>query len=1058
MNVYTQNHFLKGKVTDEDGKKMPGATIVEVDANDRIINGTMADLDGNYSISLSSSNTTVKFSFVGYKSVEKQIAGESELNVKLIPETRSIDEVVVTGSKMSSSLTNVAERDKTGSSVTVDMSKIKSSSVTSVGDALQGQVAGLDIMGGGSPGGGSNIVIRGLGSLAGSEPLIVVDGIIQQVSTSDVDLGSADSEDIGQLVSIAPEDIKEVRVLKDAAETAKWGSKGANGVIEIITLSGKRGKTKFDINYKKSFQVEAPTIPMLNGDEYQSMQLEMWHNARGVFDVPSEIANDKDWFNYYNYAQNTDWLGEITRVGQVDDFGFRFSGGGDKTTYYSSINYQNNKGTVLNTGNRRFSGRVNLDYRISTKLRLNTQIVYTNIYKDDNWKRNRRDNIRRNAYTKSPNMAIYEFDEFGSQTDNFFNPVRSYQGDGVRYYNPVAMANLSDNDRANNKFQTNFNLNYRPTDWFRLRQMVSFQFDNTKSKQFLPYTAIGTRWLDNENNSATEANRSGVLLSTRTTAFLTLITNPTHYLSGTLMWETSSSNSEYIRTSSSNGASVVITDPSGNAIKGGIRSSYSQVNDVGALAQVLYKLFDKHIFQASARADANSKFGATYRWGVFPSVSYAWRFSDEPFIKSLGVFDDSKIRVSWGRTGNSGGVGAYDRHGFFADAHVSGRGSSYLTMPTLIPTRPELERLKWETSEQINIGCDISMFSNRFNFSLEWYQKETQDILWRNYDIPSASGFDELERYNEGGIMNQGWEFSTRATAIRNNEFSLSFNFNVFNNRNSFTKFPPNLITEQNTDLSNNEFPVKAEIGTPVGSFFGLRYEGVYPTSADAMARNADGSIKYDSKGNPIPMNFKGIYQFEGGDAKYKDINYDGIIDINDVVYLGDSNPDFAGGFGFNTRYREFQVNANFLYRAGFQIVNEIAMETESMNNKNNQSTAVLHRWRKPGQDFEGILPRAYLDNPANNLGSDRYVENGDFVRLNSVSVSYDFGKTSFFKELKLDDFKVTFIGRKLFTLTNYSGQDPEISNRVKDPFWFGTDNGEVPPPIVYAINFDIGF
>ena len=1054
MNANAQNHFLSGQVTDEEGIGIPGATIVELDENERIIKGAITDLDGNYSISLISSDATVTFSFIGYVTVVEHVSGRSELDIQLVSESRSIDEVVVTASRVTSAVTNVTERDRTGSSVTVDMSEMQGQSLTSVGDALQGLVSGLDIMGGGSPGSGSNIVIRGLGSLGGSRPLIVVDGIIQQVPTDDIDFSSADAEDIGQLVSIAPEDIKEVKVLKDAAETAVWGARGANGVLEITTLTGRRGETKFDINYKRSLQIEPPGIPLLNGDEYQSLQLEMWHNAEGVFALPPEIANDKDWFNYHNYAQNTDWIGAISRPGQIDDFGFRFSGGGDRTTYFASVNYQNNIGTVLNTSNKRFTGRLNLDYRISTKLRLSTRISYVNIYKEDNWRSN---DIRKTAYAKAPNMSIYEFDEFGNESDNFFTPFDSYQGDGVRFYNPVAIAHLSIDDRAQNNFQTNFDLDYRVYDWLNLRQTVSFQFGNTKMFEFLPYNAIGARWLDNNNNSSKERNTSGVTLTSRTRAFITAIDNVTHHLSSTLLWEASSNSSEFIQTATSNAGSVAITDPAGNALKGNIQSGSSQVNDLGGLFLLLYKFRDKHIFQINTRVDASSMFGSTFRWGVFPSFSYGWRFSDEYFIRNLGVFNDSRLRASWGRTGNSGGVRAYDRHGFIAESNISGRGSSYLGMPTLIPTQPELQRLKWETADQYNIGLDIAMLRDRLHLTFELYRKDTKDVLWRNYNVPSASGFNQIVRYNEGSIRNQGWEADIRATVVRTKDFNLAFNFNIYNNRNTFTQFPPNLITEQNTDLQNNRFPVKAEVGTPVGSFFGLRYLGVYPTSADAVARTSEGNIKYDTNGKPIPMNFKGIYQFEGGDAMYQDMNHDGIIDINDAVYLGDSNPDFAGGFGFNTRYKQLRVNLNFVYRTGYQIVNEVSMITESMNGRSNQSTAVLHRWRRPGQNYEGMLPRAYLNNPANNLGSDRYVENGDFLRLNSISVNYDF-EGRIIEKLNLDQLRLGFNGRKLFTMTKYSGQDPEVSNKVKDPFWFGTDNGLVPPSIILSLSIEIKF
>jgi len=1051
--LQAQSHVVRGNVSDDTGG-LPGVTIVEVDENERVITGTTTDFDGNYTLQIANPNGTINFSMVGFTTRSVEVEGRNIINVLLEPAMQMMDEVIVSASRASSSLTNVSERDRTGSAVSVDMSQMQGLSVTSVGDALQGQVAGMDIMGGGSPGESPNIVIRGLGSMGNSQPLIVVDGVVQRVSTSDIDLSSADTEDIGMLLSIAPEDIQSIRVLKDAAETAVWGSRGANGVIEITTLSGFKGPTRFEINYKNSLTAEAPTIPMLNGDEYVSMQLEMWHNAQGVFNLPPEIANDRDFADYYNYAQNTNWLQEITRIGDVTDLGFSFSGGGDKTSYYNSVNYQNNIGTVLNTSNRRLTTRTNLDYRISNQLVLNTQISYVNIYRQDNWGGS--GGVRRVAYTKSPNMAIYEYDQNGNATANFFNPIQSYQGSGISFYNPVAVASLSKNDRDQNNFQTNFNLRFIPNERIILRQTVSFQFNNNKAMVFLPQSAIGARWLESQNNYTEESNSSMVAISTRTTGNISLIDNPVHHLSGTFMWETTSESNESIASISSNGPSIFITDPSANALMSGIQSGSSIENAIGGLGQVMYKLFDKHIINVNARLDANSKFGQTFRWGAFPSISYAWRFSDENVIKNLGIFNDSRIRMSWGQTGSSG-VRSYDRHGFFAETNVSGRGSAYMDMPTLIPTRPELERLKWETVEQVNLGLDLAMFKNRLFFTLELYNRQTKDVLWRNYNIPGATGYTQLLWYNEGGIRNRGWEMSSNVVAVRSSDFDFSFNVNIFRNENIFTDLPANLATERNTDLQNGSFPVKAEVGTPVGSFFGLIALGVYPTDNHAVAHNPDGTVKLDANGNPIPMNFRGIYQFQGGDAMYLDINNDGVIDINDVVYLGDSNPDLAGGFGINTRYKNFSIRMDFLFRVGFQIVNEIAMDTESMNNRNNQSTAVLHRWRVPGQDFEGMLPRAYLNSVANNLGSDRYVENGDFLRLNNIALSYTFSKEQLVR-LNVDMLRLSFSARKVYTLTNYSGQDPEVSNRIRDPFWFGTDSGIVPSPRVYALNVVVGF
>ena len=1052
MVVNAQAHVVRGKVIDDQGLEMIGVTVFEVDANDRVVNGTITDYGGNFSMEFTSSNAKIKFSFIGYETIAEDIKGRTIIDATMQSEAQALEEVVVTAARTTTSLTGVADRDRTGSSVSVDMEDLKNLSGTSAADALQGQVAGLDIMGGGSPGSGSSIVIRGLGSLGNSNPLIVVDGIAQKVSTGSIDLAAADAEDIGQLVSIAPEDIKSIRVLKDAAETAVWGSQGANGVLEIETNRGKKGKTRFDVNYKKSISIESPHIPMLNGDEYVMLQQEMWHNARGIFELPSEIANDKDYVDYYNYSQNTDWIGEITRTGEIDDFGFSVSGGGDKTTFYSSINYQNNIGTVVNTANRRLSSRINIDYRISNRLTLNTQINYVNIYKDDNWKVGNR-NIRSMAFVKAPNMAVYEYDSKGNLTGEYFNPVNSYQGDGESYYNPVAVADLSDRDRASDKFQTNFGLRFRVNDWLTLTEIISFQFDNSQSSIFLPYTASGTRWLNPDNNFGWERNITGTLFTTRTTALFSPVRTDFHSLSGTLLLETNQNSDEWIQTATGNGPSVSITDPAAFTTKNGIRSFSSNINSLGALGQILYKIKDRYIFQVNARADANSKFGETFRWGLFPSVSYAWRFSEESFIKDLGILGDSKLRVSYGRTGRSN-VGAYDRHGYYSDAGGSG---AYMEMATLIPIQVELERLKWETVDMFNIGMDLAMFRDRLFFTLEYYTKETSDMLWPNYNLPRSSGYNSLKQYNEGGLQNKGWELSTRVVVVRKKDLDFSLNFNIYNNQNLFTEFPANLVTERNTELGNGAYPLKAELGTPVGSFFGFRYLGVYPSTEDAVARNADGSRKMDGNGDPIYMNYNGIYQFEGGDAIYQDINNDGIIDLNDVVYLGDSNPDFAGGFGANVTYKRIRFSTQFQFRSGFQIVNEIAMDTETLSDRNNQSTAALLRWRRPGDDYQGMLPRAYLNHPANNLGSDRYVENGDFIRLNSLSISYALGKRVLDK-LRLRQLEVGFIGRKLLTFTKYTGQDPEIKNNMQDPFWFGTDNGLVPPPRVYAFNIVIGF
>jgi TonB-linked SusC/RagA family outer membrane protein len=569
--------------------------------------------------------------------------------------------------------------------------------------------------------------------------------------------------------------------------------------------------------------------------------------------------------------------------------------------------------------------------------------------------------------------------------------------------------------------------------------------------EFLPYEAIGAAWLDKVNNSSWEYNSTGTLINSQTRANFTAINNDRHSLSGMIMFEVSQDKNEYIQTAAGNGPSTVITDPASSPMRVSLNSGASVINTMGFLANIHYKFLDRHIFQLNMRTDASSRFGAKSRWGSFPSVSYAWRFSGEPFLSNWTFLDDSKFRASYGLSGNSD-VKAYDRHGLYAS---TGKGA-YMDIQSVIPTQAQLQRLQWETKATLNVGFDIALFDYRLLVNADYYDNITENVLWPNYKLPSSAGFTTLKQFNDGRIQNTGFEFSTNIVAIKKKDLTLSLNFNIFFNENKFLDFPSNIVDEQ-TDITNGKYPVKAEIGKAVGSFFGFRYLGVYPTTADAVAHNEDGSVKLDPYGNPIPMNYNGIYQFEGGDAKYQDVNYDGSIDLNDVVYLGDSNPDFAGGFGGNLKYKGWQLNAQFLYRYGYKIVNEVALQAESMSNKDNQSTAVLNRWRISGDDYPYMIPRAYQGHPANNLGSDRYVEDASFLRLNNVSLNYVF-PASLVSRLNLRSLQVGIQARKLMTFTKYTGQDPEVQMKREDALWFGKDTGTVPPPVIVAFNIAVGF
>jgi TonB-linked SusC/RagA family outer membrane protein len=1062
-NLSGQNLImLKGKVIDkQSGESIIGCTVIEYDEDKRVIGGTITDVNGNYILKVKSQSSSIMFSFIGYTSYEIPLENNRIINAELEPTTIGLDEVVVVAHVDNEDpLSNIAQRDVTSSRVKINMDESVHLGAVSAEEALQGKVSGLDVLSSGDPGGGSQMVIRGMGSLGNSQPLIVIDGVPQNIRIgSSFDFGSADGEDIGNLVNIAPQDMKSIDVLKDAASAAQWGSAGADGVLIIQTVRGRKGKTRFDYQGKYTVNVQPSPIPMLNGNEYSMLQLEELHNSRGEFDIPPEIAYSTDYIDFYNYSANTNWVEEVTQTGIINDQYFKVSGGGEKTGYFASVNFLESEGTTINTALKRFTTRVNLDYNVSRKIRFSTNFSYSNSITDgnyifDEWARTPL-NIRKMAYMKAPNMSIWEHNRTGDLTGEYFTPIESYQGNGDDYFNPVAIGNLSDNDKTDNKVSTSFILNYKIFKWLRFQQLVSFQYNDLKRNQFIPSNAIGTDWLNRLNNYSNEQNSSGSQLTSRSQLYFTPTLSSAHFISGMLMAEIEQGSSEWTAVQGINGPNSIVKDPASNPQIGWMGSSQSESRALGFMGNFNYKYKDRYMSTLNMRVDGSSKFGSSNRWGLFPSLSFGWRFSEEEWMKRFSFLGDSKLRFSWGITGKQPG-GSYDRHAIY-NTPSGGIASQYIYNQIIVPVQIQLDNLKWQSVSSFNLGIDLSFLEQRITVTGEIYTKETKDILWRNYKIPLSSGADRLKWFNGGVMQNQGWELFISGYPVKSENWQWNVSFNIANNRNMFLEFPDNFNNEVETNIGNGQYPRRADIGKPIGSFYGFKYLGVWPSDDAVVVKDKNGNIRTDANGKPIPLSFNGTYTFVGGDAIYEDVNHDGNIDLLDVQKLGDSNPDFLGGFGSTLKWKNLKLNLNFNYRVGFQIVNEIALVTEGMGDRNNQSKAVLHRWREQGQDEEGMLPRAYMAHPANNLGSDRYVEQGDFLRLGNLTFSYGLGR-NICRKLKINSAEIAITMRRIMTFTNYTGQDPEIRSRVLDPFWFGTDNGATPPPKDFTISIAFGF
>jgi TonB-linked SusC/RagA family outer membrane protein len=1057
-----QKTVVRGRVIDKnDNLGVVGANVVEYDKDNRVINGTVCDINGDFVLQMKNPNDVVKVVMIGY--ITKIITPGGASNMTIVLETNKVQltEVVVTARKKEeNSLTNIDDRDVASSRVKISMAEMKDEGVISATDALQGKVTGLDIIdASGDPGSGSQLVIRGLSSMGNNKPLIVIDGIPQYSIPQGFDLSSADQEDISNLINIALQDIKSIEVLKDAASTAIYGSRGADGVLLIETYKGRLGKVQFDYQYKNTLNFQPAAIPLLNGDEYSMLQLEEWHNVDGIITPHPEISYDPDYEQFYNYSANTDWIKEVTQTAVTHDHYFNISGGGEKTRYFTSFSYVDEGGTTINTREKRFSTRVNLDYFLSKKILFSVLFSYTNnkvegnLRLDDGTGTNTLRNIREMAYIKSPNMSVWEHDANGDLTGEYFTPIQSYQGDGVTFFNPVAVSQLGKDDYVTNNLQNTFTLNYSISKWARFRETISFQFEGKKSNNYLPYNAIGADWLAWNVNKAEEGNN--LFSSINTESQLTFNTpndSSRHVLTGALTWITNQSGYEWMDVQSNQIPSTSIQDPATNAQINWMGGGSGQERSLGALLNLNYKYADKYMIQTILRADAHSSFGSNHRWGLFKGISAGWRFSKEDFAKNIPFLGESMLRASWGVSGRQP-TNAYAR---FAMYNSPGSGNYMPTPPAIVNSQVQLDNLQWENITSTDIGIELNMFNDRLFIEGDWYNKKTTEMLFPDYAIPLSSGFDKLLFFNGGELDNKGWELMTEVRLMKKKDLHWSVNFNITHNENAFKGLPDNFNPEKSTSIGDGEYPKRVMVGQPVGSFFGFRYLGVYPRDVDALARDAQGNLIYDAEGYPMPMTYKNTV-FQGGDAKYEDINHDGKIDLNDVVYIGDSNPTFIGGFGTNVKYKSFEVSMGFHYRLGYDIINGVAIETEGMNSRNNQSKAVLNRWRVQGQNEPGMLPRAYMGRDANNLGSDRYVEPGDFLRLLNVMVGYRL-KQEWCDKLKMRTCAVSVSARKLLTFTKYSGQDPEVGQNAQDPYWVGVDNAKTPPPKTVTFTLSIGF
>ncbi|HTN35468.1 MAG TPA: SusC/RagA family TonB-linked outer membrane protein, partial [Arachidicoccus sp.] len=754
------------------------------------------------------------------------------------------------------------------------------------------------------------------------------------------------------------------------------------------------------------------------------------------------------------YSNNTNWIDAVSRSGNTQDHNVSLSGGGEKAMYYASMEYLTQKGVTVGTDLTRISKRINLDYNVSDRIHIKTDLSFTHSENSRNYS----DGVRGVAYMKMPNMGIYKFDDYGNLTPLYFSPASNIQGQYSKTYNPVALAEAAINKIVSERITPKFNIRYQIVPK-RLMATVDVQFDinSTKNKNFLPQIATGLEWTNSKVNQAYDGDNDAFSVQTKTSLVWTPeFKNTKHSFMGLINMMTYGSKNISYQSRTSNTASSFLQDPSipsrVNGAESALSSSTKQTANGSLLFNGQYSYLDRYIINAGLRGDATSRLSSDHRYGLFPSISGRWRVSGEPFMAKADFIDDLSLRVSYGESGNAPSSD-YSFYNLYDNI-----GWSFMGESGVYPSNMELRNLRWETVVGTNLGFSLAMFKNRFFIDAEVYRNRTKDLLFNGLEIASINGFNAVNM-NVGTMDNQGFEITIQTQAFKSGKWKVDFNMNLAKNQNMIRKISEFYPLEKGNVASNGVYKTYMQVNNPFGSFYGYNFLGVYKDKAATLAKDANGAVIHRPNGDQVYMTYSYPsvdYTFQPGDAMYEDVNHDGTIDYRDIVYLGNSNPALTGGFGLNVSFgKQWRLSTFFNFRTGSQLVNGTEMNTTNMYDYDNQSSAVMRRWRNEGDVTD--IPRALYKTGYNWLGSSRYVENGSFLRFRTATIRYTF-QEPLLKKLRAKSFSAYLTAENILTFTKYTGQDPEVSVRGSSPFRVAIDNSMTPPVKMFTLGITASF
>ncbi|CDA87169.1 outer membrane protein [Bacteroides sp. CAG:754] len=1034
--------LVKGTVKDNLGEGVPGAS-VQVKGTSQ---GTITDLDGKFAFSVPNKNATIVISFIGYVTVEQKVDTQKPMVITLREDTKTLDEVVVVGYQ------EVRKRDLTGSVAKANMNDVLTAPVASFDQALGGRIAGVNVTSGeGMPGGTMNIVIRGNNSLTQeNSPLFVIDGF--------------PVEDTSASSTLNPSDIESIDFLKDASATAIYGARGANGVVIVTTKKGKVGRAQ--LTYDGSFGVQhiTRTIPMMDAYEFVKLQNEMY---------PTVVAGSylmnyegKQWtLEDYRNIDQYNWQDEIFRTAWQQSHTVRLTGGTEGVRYNASLSYYDQDGTLLETGYKRMQGRMNtvvrrgkLNMSLTTNYSRSIQTGSTPSATSYSGMNNLFYSVWGYRPVTSPDTPLSFL--MDSATDNAVDSSNDYR------FNPIL--SLKNEYRKNyiNNLQMNGFAEYEVIKGLKVKVSAGYTYDARKNDQFNNSKTRygGPTSTDKVNAQVTRSERL-TWLNENTVTYQTNIKKK-HFINALagITFQNSDYEAYAFRTTHIPNESLGMAGMSeGQAsTSSSAKSSWSMLSYLG---RINYNYKSKYYATASFRVDGSSKFNKDNRFGYFPSASLAWTFTEEKFMKPIkSILSNGKLRFSWGLTGNNR-IGEYDYYQLLSV--LKSRIGSYTATNSIpsgvypfendatnagtVPISLQNKNLKWETTEQWNLGVDLSFFDERIGLTMDIYRKNTRDLLLAA-QLPYSSGFYNATK-NIGKVRNDGLEISLNTLNIKTRDFQWSSNFNISFNKNKVLALSENqtaLLTAVQFDQNyNGQSSYIAKIGLPMGLMYGYVYEGTYKYDDFNKSGNS-----YSLKSS-VP-HFSTENNTQPGMPKYADLNGDGVVDSNDRTIIGRGLPVHTGGLTNDFTYKGIDLSIFFQWSYGNDIMNANRLFFESSNNRSrelNQYASYTNRWTADNPTSD--IPAA-TNSSSNRVISSRIIEDGSFLRLKNVTIGYTF-PSQMTKKWKIDKARIYVAAQNLWTWTGYSGYDPEVSvrNSALTP---GLDYSSYPRAYSVSFGVSLGF